>query len=187
MLRKFSYEISEDIKQRWSPRAFSSEDVSKTDIMALLEAAHYAPSCYNEQPWRFIIAASKDQLAIMRSLLYEANQLWANKAPILIAIVAKDIFSNGKPNCWSAFDAGAAWGYLSLEAHRRGLITHAMGGFSREKSRELLGIPAEHSIISIVAVGKMGNMSELPQELREKEQPALRRDLEEVVFYGKFS
>jgi nitroreductase len=130
MQRTFKYEILKEIRERWSPRAFSEEKINKDDLLAVIEAAHYAPSCFNEQPWRFIIAEKDEDLKIMRSILNLRNQQWAGKAPVLILILAHKYFSaNSKNNFWNQFDAGTAWGFLSLEAQRRGLITHAMAGF----------------------------------------------------------
>ncbi|MDW7740630.1 MAG: nitroreductase family protein, partial [Bacillota bacterium] len=127
MSRVFNYDIMPEIKTRWSPRAFSSKPVAKEELMALLEAAHYAPSCSNEQPWRFLIADNAEKLAKLFSVLNEGNQAWANKAPVLILLIGKNHFEKTeKANHWHMFDSGTAWGFLSLEAERRGLITHAM-------------------------------------------------------------
>ena len=184
-MRDFSYEISETIKKRWSPRAFSGEPVDEDDLMALFEAARYAPSCFNEQPWRFIVATTEDEIQVMRSLLNESNQEWANKAPVLALLVAKKSFAkDGQPNNWHAFDAGTAWGFLALEAERRGLITHAMGGFSKVKAHELLAIPGKYEVLAMIAIGKMGKKEELPPALQEREEPAMRKPLKEIVFPG---
>ena len=92
MERQYNYDIMPEIKERWSMRAFSEEKISKDDIMAIIEAARYAPSCFNEQPWRFIIADDDESLKKMRGVLVEANQAWANTAPVLIAILSKKTF-----------------------------------------------------------------------------------------------
>ncbi|MDD5569520.1 MAG: nitroreductase family protein [Bacteroidales bacterium] len=183
MNRTFEHEILKEIKERWSPRAFSEEKINKEDLIAVIEAAHYAPSCFNEQPWRFIIAYEEEDLKIMRSVLTEKNQLWANKAPVLILILSCKYFSaNKKGNSWNKFDAGTAWGFLSLEAQRRGLITHAMGGFDAEKARKDLKIPDEYDIIAAVAFGKMGNINSLGESFRKNEQPGIRKSVEEIIF-----
>lgn len=185
-MRDFSYDISEDIQKRWSPRAYSEEGLPESDVMALLEAARYAPSCFNEQPWRFVVAMTQDELKVMRELLTETNQAWANKAPVLVAVLARKQFSSGKDNYWHMFDSGTAWGFFALEAQRRGLIAHAMGGYNREKAQTVLCVPEEYCIITIVAVGKYGDKSQLPAALQTREHPNTRKPLSEIVSRGRF-
>lgn len=182
MGRKFNHDIMPEIKARWSPRAFSEKSVSEEDLMALLEAARYAPSCSNEQPWRFIIARDKDSLARMRDVLNEGNQKWANRAPVLILIAAeKNFLKDGSYNRFHSFDIGTAWGYFSLEAQRRGLITHAMGGFSVEKAREAFNISERYEIITVVAVGYYGNKEQLSEYNQSREHPNTRKEIEELL------
>lgn len=182
MDRNFRYDIMPEIKERWSPRAFSKNKISREDIHKILEAARYAPSCFNEQPWRFLIADNEDTLTKMRSILYESNQVWANSAPVLILICSTKTFTqNGKDNYWHMFDAGTAWGFLSLEAQRIGLISHAMGGFSRKAAREAFKITDEVDIIAVVALGKMGDSSLLPEDLKKEEFPNTRREIEDFL------
>jgi nitroreductase len=180
-MRDFNYDINELIKKRWSPRAFSSEPVEYEDIMAILEAARYAPSCFNEQPWVFLVAFDEDELFIARQCINDRNRLWADKAPVLIVAAANPSFKkNDKDNRWAAFDTGAAWGYLSLEAQKRGLIAHAMGGFSRKKLRELLGLPEETHLLAIIAVGKMGKKTDLNEMFIDEENPNERKPLDQA-------
>ena len=182
MERVFKYDIMTEIKERWSMRAFSKEKIDKEEIMAVIEAASFAPSCFNEQPWRFIIADEEDSLKRMRAILLEGNQVWANTAPVLIAILSKKTFDyNGKDNFWNMFDAGTAWGYLSLEAHKRGLATHAMGGFSKKRLREEFNIPDEYETICVVALGKSGDKESLPENLKSRERPDIRKDIKELI------
>ncbi len=182
MERQFKYDIMPEIKERWSMRAFSEEKISEDDIMAIIEAAKYAPSCFNEQPWRFIVADDDEKLEKMRGVLVESNQVWANAAPVLIAILSQKVFSyNGKDNFWNMFDTGTAWGYLSLEAHRRGLATHAMGGFSRSKLREVFGVSDNHEIICVVALGKPGNKESLSEALQKREKPDIRKETSDFL------
>lgn len=182
MDRFFNYEIMPEIKNRWSPRAFSPKGVPTEDLMALLEAARYAPSCSNEQPWRFLIADNTEKLTKMRSVLDEGNQSWANKAPILILLISKKFFEkNGTGNHWQMFDTGTAWGYLSLEAERRGLITHAMGGFDRQKARREFAIPEDLEIITIIAVGYYGDKNELSNFNQGREHPQTRKNIDELL------
>ena len=182
MERQFKYDIMPEIKERWSMRAFSEEKIDRDEIMAVIEAATFAPSCFNEQPWRFIIADDDEKLGKMRSILLEGNQIWANSAPVLIAVLSKKAFTyNLKENFWNMFDTGTAWGYLSLEAHRRGLATHAMGGFSKKRLREVFDIPDEYETICIVALGKPGDKEKLPENLKEREKPDTRKGIEEIL------
>ncbi len=180
--RQSQYDIMDEIQERWSPRAFSSESISDEDVFALIEAASFAPSCFNEQPWKFIIIKEPLELQQMQSTLTESNQQWANKAPILILILANKIFrENGKDNYWHMFDAGTAWGYLSLEAQNRGLITHAMGGFSRDEASKLFALSDDYSILTVVAVGKYGNINDLTNDLKLREEPQSRKNIEQLI------
>lgn len=182
MERQYNYDIMPEIKERWSMRAFSEEKIDKDDIMAIIEAARYAPSCFNEQPWRFIIADDGESLEKMRGVLVEANQAWANTAPVLIAILSKKTFGyNGKDNFWNMFDTGTAWGYLSLEAQRRGLATHAMGGFKKAALRETFNVSDDYEIICVVALGKPGEKENLPDNLKAREKPDTRKDTKELL------
>lgn len=184
--RTFHHDIMQEIKDRWSPRAFADSPVSKEEIEALLEAASYAPSCFNEQPWRFIVADGEPAISKMRGILSDSNRIWAGGAPVLILIVSMNTFShNGKPNAWHTFDAGTAWGYLSLEAQRRGLITHAMAGFSKDGARKEFSIAEDIDIIALVAVGRYGDKSSLPQDLQEREYPQTREEIRDLLLNEK--
>ena len=183
MKRQFKYNIMQEIKDRWSPRAFSPEKIPEEDLQAIMEAASYAPSCFNEQPWRFLLASEDKELEIMHSLLTEKNYRWAKNAPVLILVIAHRYFAyNNKENRWHQFDSGTAWGYLSLEAQKRGFITHGMGGFRRKKTRETLNISEDYEIIAVVAVGKMGNKEDLEEEFKKEESPNTRRPLEDSAW-----
>ncbi|MFA7010639.1 MAG: nitroreductase family protein [Bacilli bacterium] len=182
MERKYNYEIMDLIKTRWSPRAISEEKLSREEIMPLIEAARFAPSCFNEQPWRFVIADKEETLQKMRNVLMPGNQIWANKAPVLLLIVAKKNFTyNNEENFWHMFDAGTAWGFLTLEAQKRGLVTHAMGGFDMDKTRSSFNISEDYEIITIVAIGKYGNKEALDPKLRSKEHPDIRMETEALI------
>lgn len=182
MARTFNYDIMPEIQNRWSPRAFDTLPIPREDVMALLEAAHYAPSCFNEQPWRFILADEEDTLSRMRSILNPANQAWASSAPVLLLIVSHKTFGqNGKDNYWHMFDAGTAWGFLSLEAERRHLITHAMAGFSKERARAAFTISDDYDLITVVAIGRYGNKSSLNEELQLREHPETRKDIDDLL------
>jgi nitroreductase len=182
--RTFDYEVMDEIQQHWSPRAFDSQRaVPEEELMAVLEAARYAPSCFNEQPWRFIVAKTPQQRDQLASILSPSNKLWAEKAPVLLLILSKQLFArNGKPNRWHQFDAGTSWGYLLLEAQRRGIITHAMAGFNPDLAREIYAIPEDLTIITVVALGYYGNITDLDPELQTREHPSPRLSTDEILF-----
>ena len=182
--RYFDYPVMDDIQKRWSPRAFDpTKTVADEDLYALLEAARYAPSCFNEQPWRFILAKDEGIKEQVLGTLTISNQEWASKAPILMVILSKPLFQqSGKNNRWHQFDAGTAWGFLALEAQRRGLITHAMGGFSVDAMREAFHIPEDISIMAVVAIGYMGQLETLSEKNREKEKPGNRKSIAELLY-----
>ena len=174
--------------ERRSTRAFSPDPLEAGDLEALLEAARWAPSANNEQPWIFLVATEPDELATFRSLLVEANRRWAADAPVLAFLLARRHFvRDGRENRWAAFDAGAAWMSLALQATMRGLAAHAMGGFDRERVHEVLGVPREGGeVMAAVAIGRPGDPAALPPDLRERERPTPRRPLAEVARQGRY-
>ena len=186
--RKPENKINPLILERWSPRSLSGEPLSDAEFLSLLEAAKWAPSAYNNQPWRFIYAKNNtpswDRLF---SLLGEFNQTWTKKASALILIVSLQIFEhNGKPSPTSSFDAGAAWENLALEAKTLGLIAHGMSGFDYERARKELNIPDNYKIEAMIAVGRPGNKEDLPVEMQAGEAPSDRKKLVELISEGEF-
>jgi nitroreductase len=173
---------------RWSPRAFRSDPLSADQIASLFEAARWTPSCFNEQPWRFVYAVTQEDRARFASLLVEKNRGWAGRAPLLIFVVTHRSFTeSGNPNRWATFDAGAAWMALALQARRLGLYAHAMAGFVRERAYAVLGVPeAAYEILAAVAVGYRGDPSILPEELATREAPNGRRPVAELAHAGRF-
>ncbi len=182
--RKFDYEVMNEIMSHWSPRAFDSEKpVPESELNAVLEAARYAPSCFNEQPWRYLIATDSSTREKIVEAMTPGNKEWAPKAPVLMVILSKKAFTqNGKDNRWHLFDAGTSWGYLQLEAQRRGMITHAMGGFNSEKLRDSLSIPEDYSIIALMALGYYGNPDTLSDNYKAKEKPSPRKSIDEIIY-----
>ncbi|WP_226036192.1 nitroreductase family protein [Aquibacillus saliphilus] len=179
-IRKSNHQIDPIFLERWSPRSFLGKQVPEDVLMSVFEAARWAPSSSNTQPWRFILARSEDDLARFHSFIMEGNRTWCEKAPVLALIISE------RKSGAHAFDAGAAWGYLSLQAARNGLITHPMGGFNKDEARELLNIPEEFDIHAVVAIGYQGEKEALPKEIQEREQPSDRRPLEESIHEGTF-
>ncbi|PQP88793.1 nitroreductase family protein, partial [Paenibacillus sp. AR247] len=151
-----------------------------------LEAAHWAPSSYNDQPWRFIVAKTEEQLSKFHSFLNEFNLTWASSAPVLIVVASDKLRENGDPNGAHAFDAGAAWASLAIQATILGLHTHAIGGFDRNKAREILNVPDHIELHAVIALGYLGDKSLLPEAIQQREVPNDRRPLNELVFEGKF-
>jgi len=172
---------------RWSPRAFDPAPISEEDIATLFEAARWAPSCFNEQPWLFVYGTDPEERDLFLQILTEKNRLWARNASVLAILFARRNFSRGgKPNRWSGHDCGAAWVSLAFQARMLRLYAHGMAGFSREKAYVLLGVPEEeYEAMAAIAVGAYGDREALPEEIKEMEQPNTRKPLAEVAIKGK--
>ncbi len=186
--RQPEHDIFRLFTERWSPRAMSGEPVTIQELNRLFEAARWAPSSYNEQPWRFIYAMhGTPAWDTMFNLLVEGNRAWCGTAGALLTLCAKRSFShNAKPNGSSVFDAGAAWQNFALQGSHMGLVVHAMAGFDRDKAREDLHIPEDYAVCCMIAVGRVGDVSSLPLPLRERELPSGRKKIEEFVMEGAF-
>ncbi len=169
--------------ERWSPRSFQARSVPEDVIASLFEAARWAPSCFNEQPWLFLWATSEKARELFCSLLVESNQVWACRAPMLAFVFTRRNFAkNNKPNRWAGFDAGAAWMSLTLEARKRDLYTHGMAGFDEAKTYEALGISRDdYEAIAAVAIGYRDEPEKLPEALAAKEFPNERKPAAEVA------
>lgn len=183
--RQPQHGVSPLFLNRWSPRAFSDRKVSDEELYAVLEAAHWAPSSFNDQPWRFIVAKTEEQLRVFRSFLGDFNKQWADRAPVLIVLASDKLRANGEPNGAHAFDAGAAWASLALQATMKGLSAHAIGGFDREQARQALAVPDRYELHAVIALGYRGDKNSLPERIREREVPSGRKPLSEVVFEGR--
>ncbi len=173
------------ILHRWSPRAFSDRAISGEELKTLFEAARWAASSFNEQPWRFIVGRKGDETyqKIFDSLV-EFNQGWAISAPVLMLSVGSRTFAhNGSPNHHALHDTGAATAYLALQATAQGMHTHSMGGFDREKVRAALAIPDAYEIGAVTAIGYLGDVNALPDPIRALETaPRKRKPLPEFTF-----
>jgi len=173
------------ILERWSPRAFADRDVSSSDLRTIFEAGRWAPSSYNEQPWRFFVGhRNSETYKKILDALVPINQAWAKGAPVLILGVAKTRFShNDSPNNYAAHDLGAAMALMALQATALGLAAHQMAGFNWVKARESFLIPETYTIGSVMALGYQGELSELPQNFHAQEQsPRSRKPLSEIVW-----
>lgn len=187
--RKSEYPINPFILNRWSARALSDEKVSSQELMRLFEAARWAPSSYNNQPWRFIYARKGTKYwDSFFGLLVEGNKVWAKKASALILLVSHKNFEyNGKPSRTHSFDTGAAWENLALEGTSRGFVVHAMEGFDYEKARSVAKIPDDYLVEAMIAIGRPGRKEDLPPELKKSEFPNQRKPLKEIIKEGTFS
>jgi len=183
------HEVIDVIINRWSPRALSGEAITHEQLMSLFEAARWAPSSYNNQPWRFVYAL-RDTPAFQKfmDLLVDFNKQWAQHAAALVIIISKNNFAhNDKPSRTHAFDTGAAWQNIALQAHAMGLVVHGMEGFSYERARELINLPEGYTIQAMFAVGHPGNKEDLSQELQEREVLSDRNKIEQFVMQDTFS
>lgn len=188
MTRKADYPILDLILNRHSPRAMSGEDIELDVLYSLFEAARWAPSSYNAQPWRFIYSRrNTPSFEVFVDLLGDFNKKWAPKAAILgLSIARKTFEKNNKPSPTHAYDTGAAWENLALEAYHRGLVVHGMEGFSYEKARKVLEIPEEYEILAMFAIGKKGKIEDLPEELQKQETLSERKKIDEFIMEGKY-
>ena len=185
--RTTKYEIEDIFLKRYSPRAMSGESISKEEMMTLFEAARWAPSAFNAQPWRFIYAMQgTPAFEMFLSILMEGNRIWCAKSGVLIVTVSKKNTDKGTPSVTHSFDTGSAWENLALEATSMNLVTHGMAGFDYDKAKTELGIPDDYSVEMMIAIGKPGKIEDLPEPLQAREKPSDRKPLEEIVFEGKF-
>jgi nitroreductase len=181
--------VDEFLSHRWSPRSFRQVEIPAETLTAIIDAARWSPSCFNEQPWLIMTSSTPEEFALYLGLLNEKNQQWAVNAAVLGFMVARRHFAhNGKPNRWAAFDTGAAWMSLTLQARRFGLYTHGMGGINLAEIYPQLGIPeAEYEVICGFAIGAIDRPEKLATEdLREREYPSERRPLPEIWRSGRF-
>jgi nitroreductase len=184
--RQPDFEIHPQFLTRWSPRAFSEQEVTDEVLLSLFEAARWSPSSSNLQPWRYIIARTPEDRVKFQSFLIPFNAEWASKAPVLAVLISHKKTPNGNLNTTHAFDAGTSWGYLALEAANQGLITHAMAGFDADKARSVLEIPEDYDLQTVIAIGYRGAKESLSEVLQEREIPSTRRPVKESLFEGSF-
>lgn len=186
-----AHPIHELLQRRWSPRAFADRMVEPEQLQSLFEAARWAPSSNNEQPWHFIVGTKADPAAHDRlvACLKEGNRKWAFRAPVLILSVARMNFEDeGTPNRHAWHDTGMAALSLCLQATALGMVAHQMAGFEIEKARTDLGIPAGYESVAMIAVGYPGDPATLPDYLRERElKPRERKPVTEFVSDGTWN
>lgn len=184
------HKVSEPIAKRWSPRAFANKPVNKETLETLFEAARWTASAFNEQPWRFMVA-TKENLEHYQKVLScanEWNQKWASLAPVLVLTIAKTHYShNDKPNKHAMYDLGGAVTALSLEAAAHDIYIHQMAGIHPDKAKELFNIPDGYEVATMLAIGYLGNIKDLPEEFHKGEtRERIRKPLNELVFEESF-
>jgi nitroreductase len=187
-IRKADYPINSVFLDRWSPRAMSGEPISEEELFTLFEAARWAPSSFNGQPWR-ILYARRDtpQWPLFFNLLVEFNQTWAQKAAALVVFISKMTFDHsGEPAVTHSFDTGAAWENFALQGAMKGLVIHGMQGFDYDKAKTVLNIPEDFTVEAMAVIGKPGRKEDLPEKMQQREIPSDRRKLSETVFEGPY-
>lgn len=177
---------------RWSPRAFTGEAMAQETLLSLFEAARWAPSAANGQPWRFVYGHRGTQaFQTIYDTLDEGNRRWADKASVLAVIVSQTHRKNAagemRPAYTHAFDTGAAWAHLALQATRAGYHAHGMGGIDRDKAMQVLGIPQGFRVEAGLAIGKIAAKETLPEDLMKREAPSGRKPVADFISEGRFA
>ena len=187
------FAIHEQFINRWSPRAFADASLPEETLLSFFEAARWAPSAYNSQPWRFLYARrDTPNWERFLGLLNEFNRGWAQHASALVVIISKTTFTPpGKteeaPALWHEFDTGSAWAHLALQASISGWHTHGMAGFDKELARTELKVPEGYEIHAAVVIGKLGDKSSLPEYLQGREAPSPRQPVSAIAAEGDFT
>lgn len=175
---------------RWSPRAFDGSAISQADLRTIFDAARWAPSAFNYQPWRLLYALNgDDNWDDFLSILVPFNQSWAGSASVLLFFVSDTFMEQpggSKPSHSHSFDTGAAWAQMGLQAFKLGYYAHGMTGIDFDKARAVLDVPERFRVEAAAAIGRMGDPAKLPEGLREREHASDRKPLDEIAFAGKF-
>jgi nitroreductase len=179
-------ETNKIILQRYSPIVFTNKDILDADLQIFLEASRWAPSAFNEQPWRLLLAPKWDKVRYEKlfGCLFDGNKAWAGSAPVLMLVCARRNFShNNKPNNYHQFDTGMAMQNFIISAMESGVYVHQMAGFDHELAAKNFEISDEYSIISLAAIGYPGDINQLPEELLKRAQrPRVRKPISEIIF-----
>jgi nitroreductase len=186
--RKSQYPVDKQFLDRWSPRAFSDQGVTEEQVLTVLEAARWAPSASNLQPWRlFYGIRGEPEFDTLLSLLVPFNEQWAKRAGALIMITSVASFDGTRPNPTHSFDAGSAFMSMALQAHSMGLFVHGMAGVEYQKVPTVLGLPDNLKVEAAAALGYPGDVSTLPESLQGREVRSQRQPLSNMVFKGRFT
>ncbi|MDA8098088.1 MAG: nitroreductase family protein [Nitrospiraceae bacterium] len=186
--RRPDHEIQPFFVNRWSPRAMTGEEITREELLRMFEAARWAMSAFNNQPWRFLYALrNTPHWETFYNLLTPGNQSWCRSAAALFVIISKTTFDhNNKPARTHSYDAGAAWFSFALQGVSMGLVVHGMQGFNYDRAREDLGVPEGYQVEAMAAVGRPGDPDDLPLALQEREVPSQRKKVDEIAFEGGF-
>ncbi len=189
--RQPDHPVAPQFPARWSPRSYTDRELSEAEVMSLLEAARWAPSASNHQPWRLVWSRrGGTAFQAIHDCLTGNNLLWAGNAGALIVVASQDTVTNrdgaAVPNRTAGFDTGAAWMSLALQAQAMGLAAHAMGGFDKDRLAAAVNLPEGHTLHCVVAIGEPGPASALPETLRDRERPSSRKAIAEVAVHGRF-
>lgn len=188
MSRTADHPIDQRFLDRWSPRAMDGNPLSEEDLFRLFEAARWAPSSGNGQPWKYLYAiAGTDHFDTFYNLLLPGNQSWCIRAGALIVVLSRKVSESGRPSPTHSYDTGASWMSFALQASAQGLVAHGMAGFDYEKAREVLEIPDEYHVNAMIAVGYPGNVEQLTEKEQSRETPSNRKSITEFISEGKFS
>jgi nitroreductase len=182
------HSVLDVIRSRWSPAIYSSQPVEPQKLLNILEAARWAPSSFNAQPWSFLVARKEEpeEFARMLSCLVPGNVVWAQHVAVLMISVAKLQFDDGRTNRHALHDTGIATGFLMLQSAALGILAHGMAGFDPAKARELYGIPDSHEAVAAIGLGYPGDPQGAPEDLRKRNQRRPRRTLQQFVFAGRW-
>ena len=184
-IARANHPIHDILKNRWSPRTFSERPVEHEKLLSLLEAARWAPSSANEQPWYYIVATKENADAFERAVacLRPNNQRWAKDAPVLMFSVARNNRSNDVPNRFALYDVGQATAHMLAQATAFDLYVRQMGGIDADKVRETYQIPETHTVVAGIALGYLGQVEQLPEDIQERERAVReRKPLSDFVF-----
>jgi len=181
------YPVDALFVDRWSPRAMSGEPMPMEELEVLFEAARWAPSAGNQQPWRILFGRrDTPQWPLFYELLNPGNRPWCLNAAALLVLTSRMVNDEGRSIATHAYDTGAAWENLALQGTLRGLVVHGMAGFNHELAREVLKIPSQYHVNAMAAVGRPGRVEDLSESLQAREKPSMRKPLSEIVFEGTF-
>jgi nitroreductase len=187
-IRKADHAIDALFVDRWSPRAMSGEPIEVADLLVLFEAARWAPSSGNSQPWRFLFARRDTEAwPLFFDLLNDGNKTWCRNAAALVVFVSRTASDRtGRPLVTHSYDTGAAWLGFALQGWLKGFVVHGMAGFDYARAASILDVPEEFRVEAMAAVGRPGRAEDLPEHLRQRESPSPRRPVAESAFEGRF-
>lgn len=186
MTRRADHDIDDQFLRRWSPRAMNGQPMAREALMRLFEAARWAPSSGNAQPWRFVYAlAGTDAFQAFFDLLVEGNKPWCARAGALVIVASHTHSDSGRPQRTHSFDTGAAWMSLALQASRMGLVVHGMEGFDYDRAPAVAGLPPGTVPECMIAIGHPGAIEDLPEKYRAREAPNDRNPVSSFAFEGR--